>query len=320
MSEVKKLEILTDILGNSIKVGHEHLFFCPKVECEHPKKKMSVNFEKNKFKCWICGYSGSSIFKMVRRFGTFQHKNEWPKEENEFRRLEELPKVMEELFGEKEEEEKLFKLPSEFTSLTFKTKETKEARQYFTKRGGEREDLLLWKPGFCQSGEFAERILFPSFNLDGNINFFVGRTVNRKEWPPYKNTETSRNIIFNELFINWDKPIILTEGIFDAIISGKNSIPLLGSTLRENSKLFEKIIQEDAVVYLALDPDAEKKSFELLKRFLEYNIDIFKVNIGGFKDVGEMEKKEFQKRKAEAKLITLDNFFSTKIHSILGVW
>ena len=33
----------------------------------------------------------------------------------------------------------------------------------------------------------------------------------------------------------------MTEGVFDAIVAGKNSVPILGSSLREQSKLFKSI-------------------------------------------------------------------------------
>lgn len=317
MNTDKKLSILRDILGDFTKSGQEYLFSCPNPGCNHQKKKMSINLDKNKFKCWICEFSGSSIFKLVRRFGSFRHKEEWPRTQDEFRRINELPSTLKKLFEDEESQEKTFELPEEFQSLSFRTAESEEAREYFSRRGGEFEDLYRWKPGFCASGDFSGRILFPSFNMDGKINYWVGRAINKREWPPYKNLQSTRNIIFNELLIDWDLPVVLTEGIFDSIIAGKNSIPILGSTLQENSKLFQKIVHEDAVVYLALDPDAEKKSFKLIKQFLEYNIELFNVNIEGFKDVGEMTKEEFQKRKAQASMITQENFLDNKINSIL---
>ena len=41
----------------------------------------------------------------------------------------------------------------------------------------------------------------------------------------YKNPDVSRDIIPFELFINWDLPIILCEGLFDAIaIKSRNLI------------------------------------------------------------------------------------------------
>ena len=78
------------------------------------------------------------------------------------------------------------------------------------------------------------------------------------------NPSLSRDIIFNELYIDWDLDVVLVEGVFDAIKTGPNAIPLLGSTLREDSKLLQAIVKNDAAIFLALDPDAEKKSTKLI--------------------------------------------------------
>ena len=75
LSERKKLNILVDILGNNYKSGNELLFFCPK--CDHHKRKLSVNIDKDAFKCWICDYHGRSIRRLVRRYGSFNQRSEW---------------------------------------------------------------------------------------------------------------------------------------------------------------------------------------------------------------------------------------------------
>ena len=51
--EGKKYRIIADILGDSCKSDEEHLFCCPFCK-DSDKKKMSVNIEKNLYKCWIC--------------------------------------------------------------------------------------------------------------------------------------------------------------------------------------------------------------------------------------------------------------------------
>ena len=43
-------------------------------------------------------------------------------------------------------------------------------------------------------------------------------------------------IIFNELYIDWNEDLTLTEGVFDAIIAGQNSVPILGSSLKQQVK------------------------------------------------------------------------------------
>ena len=90
-------------------------------------------------------------------------------------------------------------------------------------------------------------------------------------------------------------------------------MPLLGSTLREGSRLFQEIIKNDTPIYLALDPDAEKKAMNLVNKLLEYDIEIYKVNIDPYSDVGEMTKQEFKTRKEKAVLMTRQNYLLSEI-------
>ena len=91
---------------------------------------------------------------------------------------------------------------------------------------------------FCDFGEYQHRVIIPSFDDEGNVNFFVGSSYT-DDWMKYKNPQVSKDIIFNDLNIDWEDDIILVEGAFDAM-KCKNAIPLLGSTLGE-----VEIISED---------------------------------------------------------------------------
>jgi len=100
----------------------------------------------------------------------------------------------------------------------------------------------------------------------------------------------------------------LVEGVFDAITAGRNAVPILGSTLNEHSLLLRRIVKEDAGVYIALDPDAIKKELEIIKTLLNFDIEVWKVDIGENDDVGSMNAAQFQKCLENATLITLDNY------------
>ena len=108
----EKLAVLTDFLGDSYCSGSEYLFYCPK--CGHHKKKMSVNITKDKFKCWVCDYYGSSVRRLVRRYGNYSHQTAWSKFEPEI----EISRFEEMFFSlGKEEEEQTLPLPTEFKAL-----------------------------------------------------------------------------------------------------------------------------------------------------------------------------------------------------------
>jgi len=132
----------------------------------------------------------------------------------------------------------------------------------------------------------------------------------------YKNPPVSKDIIFNELYLEWDEELIIVEGAFDAIKAGKNSVPILGSTLRQESRLFTKIVENDTPVLVALDPDAEKKAMRLIKDLLEYGIEVRKLDVAPYNDIGEMPKEEFEKRKKNATFINSSNYLLRRIQSI----
>lgn len=312
MYRAEKTKILEEIFGNCYSSGGEYLFECPK--CHHHKKKLSINLEKNVWKCWICEYKGNNLSRLVKRYGSFLQRQEWEKySESTIANIS-----LEDLFGDQEEkqEENVLSLPKEFISLANYNLplSATEPRRYLLERGVDKKDFLKWKIGYCNKGEYKNRIIIPSFNEEGKVNYFIARSYNKKEWPPYKNPNVSKDIIFNQLYVDFKNDLVLVEGVFDAI-KAENAIPILGSSLREDSKLFQEIVKWDTTVYVALDPDAEKKAMKLIKSLLLYGIEVYKINVSGYKDVGEMSKEEFKKRKNQAKLITNEEYLSTTFSS-----
>ena len=286
--------------------GAEILFFCPK--CKHHKRKLSVNIDADKFKCWVCDYSGHSIRRLMKSYGDYRSLCGWDELTNhvDINSFDDLFKTKEE-----EPEQRVF-LPKEFRTLTDKSLplHALPIRKYLSDRGITHEDTLQWKMGYCVSGEYGGRVIVPSFSDDGTLNYFVARSYNN-HWKKYMNPSASRNIVFNDLMIDWESDIILVEGAFDAVKAGPNAIPLLGSQLNERSRLFQKIIRYNPKVYLALDPDAEKKSARLIKKMLTYGVNLCKVEVTPYSDVGEMSRDEFDRRKEQAKPVssTFGDFF-----------
>jgi|2_EtaG_2_1085320.scaffolds.fasta_scaffold02850_6 DNA primase len=306
MSERKKVKILKEVLGSPFNSGRESLFYCPK--CKHHKKKMSVNLSKNKFKCWVCDYSGNDVTHLVRRYGTKQQKEEWYEvcdiidhSDLELR----LNEILSETPDTKPDKQKI-DLPEEFYTLTSRKlpESTMPAISYLRRRDIERNDVVTWKIGHCTSGLFKDRIIIPSFDVDGDVNYFIARSYSKTAFPKYKNPNVPKNIIFNELFLDFTKDLILVEGVFDAINAGGNVVPILGSTLDEKHPLFQKIIENQTEVYLALDHDARKKETKIAKLLNSYDISVYKIDTTGYQDVGVMPRDVYAYRKARASLFT----------------
>tara|TARA_Y100001963_G_C6756898_1_gene437383 strand:- start:1285 stop:1857 length:573 start_codon:yes stop_codon:yes gene_type:complete len=189
------------------------------------------------------------------------------------------------------------------------------AKSYLRERNITKKDIIRWKIGYCSSGQYSDRVVIPSFGSSGHCNYFVARSYNGN-WKKYMNPKVGKDVIFNELYLDWDSDLVVVEGVFDALVAGPNSVPILGSTLREESRLFRRIVENDTSVYLALDPDADKKTNAIAKKLLQYGIEVHKISIAPYSDVGEMSKDEFKKRFDNAELITEDNYLLKTIMSL----
>ncbi len=308
--DTDKLKILKEILGGYHREGEQILFFCPR--CDHHKRKLSVNIDIDKFKCWICDYSGSSLRRLVRRYGTFNDRKGWG-EFDEHLDLSEFDK----LFEDDEEEEQIARLPDEFISLANKNLSLSSlpAKKYLQNRGITKKDIMRWKIGYCVSGKYKGRVVVPSFNDKGLVDYFVGRSYNGN-WQKYMNPPVGKNIVFNGLYLDWTTNLSIVEGIFDAIVAGPNAVPILGSSLHENSKLFKEIVRHDTPIYIALDSDVEKKAMRLIKNLLAYGVELYKVDLGPYSDVGEMTKEEYSIRKADALPMTEENYLLYQIMNL----
>ena len=309
----EKLSILHNILGKSYKSNDEHLFACP--YCGHHKNKFSVNVEKNVYKCWICDARGKNLFRVIRRFGSFSQQEKWKEltgfkqDLGEFDRLFEVEVVV-------EQREKVIEMPKGFTSLTrnSNSKSHQRAIKYLAERGIGKYDILRWKMGYTTEGPFKNRIIIPSFNSAGDLNYFIARSFSG-DYRRYMNPPVSRNIIFNELYVDFEEEVMIVEGVFDAV-KANNAVPILGSTIRETSRLFKKIVHNDTPVLLALDPDAKKKSESIKNLFLKYGIEVREVTYKDDRDIGDMSKEEVSVLSQNAHFV---KSYDSLINAISGI-
>jgi len=303
MNKKEAKKILDETLGNHIDKGHELLYTCP--ACGHHKRKFSVNLDKNVFKCWVCDYRGRNIRRIIRRFGSYTQLQKWDATSGRAD-LERFADLFDEVQLERGNQK--VPLPQEFISLSSdKLPATgRYAMKYLDSRGITKADILKWKIGFCFEGEYRNRIIIPSFDEDGDCSYFIARSYTGDSYK-YKNPRASKDIVFNDLFIDWNEDLVLVEGVFDALVAG-NAVPILGSTLRSGSDLLRKIVRNDTPIYIALDPDAAKKERRIIEMLLRYDIELYKVDVEGYEDVGSMPKEVFDERKKNASYIDRDNY------------
>lgn len=294
MERERKLQAIRSTLGREeFSKGDEFIFFCQpgvgRCQTVHHKPKLSVNLRTDHFHCWICGFSGRNLVPLLPRGS------------------EERRAYLEELHGPKVEEpvpERTFEapsLPAGFKSLSRPGRGPyhQAAMAYLADRGLGTDDILRWKLGYCEDGEYKNRIIVPSFDEYGRLNFCVGRAF-YDDPRKYKHGLLSKDIIWNDYLVDWTKPVTVTEGPFDAFKAYDNVVALQGSLLSRRSKLFSKIVLSGVDTFFAMDDDAFDKQLGIVGNLVSYGVTCLLVPLGGRKDVGEMTKEEFVRAKGRA--------------------
>ena len=145
------------------------------------------------------------------------------------------------------------------------------------KRNITNKDIIKYEIGFCEEGLYRNRIIIPSYDNNNKLNYFIARNF-YKGGMKYKNPPVSKNVIMFENHINWNLPIVICEGAFDAITIKRNVIPILGKTLPE--ALLEKMVNGGTnKVIIILDTDARKDALKMTEKLARYSIDSCLVNL-----------------------------------------
>lgn len=280
------VSLVNSVLGTGKRTSKgNHSYNCP--FCKHHKPKLEVNFTDNKegnnpWHCWSCDKKGKkvrSLFKQLKVPSSI------------FTQLKGLVKSGYEV-DEVYLETKVLELPKEYKSFIGNNSIiSRHALSYLKKRNILKDDILKYDIGYCEYGPYADRIVIPSYDSEGHLNYFTSRTFKEDTFQTYKNPDTTRNIVPFEMFINWDLPIILCEGPFDAIAIKRNAIPLLGKNIQSN--LMKKLVSSKVKkIYIALDTDALKQALRFCEELLNEGKEVYLVELPG-KDPSEMGFEDF---------------------------
>jgi DNA primase len=278
-NRISVVSILDNTLGvgTSMK-GNEQAHHCP--FCHHHKKKLQVNLDTQYWHCWVCDAKGRSIQSLLRKL------NVDIRDINKIRDVygDEGPSTQKEEFVVK------LQLPKEFKPLHQKPKGFvpifNQAIHYLSQRGITTNEILKYNIGYCEDGLYGGRIIIPSYDGDGELNYFIARSFYEDEKFKYKNPPVNRNVIVFENQINWSEPIVLVEGAFDAFSVKRNVIPLLGKFLptKLRDKIFEMGVSE---ITIMLDSDAIDDSTKHTEFFQKNGIKVKNI-IPSEKDAGDM--------------------------------
>ena len=133
--------------------------------------------------------------------------------------------------------------------------------------------------GYCETGTYGGRIIVPSYDVDGKLNYFIARAYHDSGMK-YKNPPVSKNVVVFEEQINWNEPVVLVEGVFDALAVRRNAIPMLGKFIPKKLevKLLENRVKK---VYILLDDDAKTEAIQLERKLSAYGIQVSQVSVSG---------------------------------------
>lgn len=304
------INILDDVLGVGTSMKNdEQAHYCP--FCHHHKKKLQINLKTQQWHCWVCDAKGKKIQRLLKRLHVDNRK---------------LKKIYE-VYGDDyivysndtEEEQVELRLPNEFQSLLKVPKGKinplyRKVLDYAKSRNLTKEDIRKYNIGYCDSGHYANRIIIPSYDSNNRLNYFIARSVFIEEKFKYKNPPVSKNVIMFENQINWNEPITLVEGVFDAMAVKRNVIPLLGKFIPKklNENIYKKGVSS---INILLDEDAQDQALHYTMQFQNQGIKTKNI-VPSEKDASDMGFTEVNSKLKESKKTGFGDIISQKLKGL----
>ena len=245
------VELISEFLGDPKKIYENRSqvsWDCPICDDDKNKGNLEVNVEKSVFHCWSCGDSEGTHGSLGKLFDKFGNK-----------KLKKLYNILKpETVQVREKKTPKAQLPKEyklFKDVNPRYPVRQQAINYLYNRGISDYMIEKYQIGFCDDGSHSGRIIIPSYDLKGELNYYIGRSWDPYTRAKYRNPEAEKEkIIFWESLIDWNKDIYLVEGAFDGIFL-ENSIPMLGKHMSE--LLFESLYNKaKGDIIICLDADA----------------------------------------------------------------
>ena len=288
--------------GQSLKKTNEYMYWSPFIQ--HHKPKLQINTQTGKWHCWVSNQGGHNLFQLLKQVSA-------PRE---------LYKELSEAVGttfytseKKDDKQTILNLPKEAKPLWNggDSLQKLHALKFVMERGLDMSDIIRYNLHYCLSGQYQNRIIIPSYDSDGVLNYFVGRDF-YKGGMKYKNPPIPKDIIGFDLYVDWNQPIVLCEGVFDAMAIKNNSIPLFGKTILP--KLYKKIIEKKVShIIIALDDDAFDDSLKIIDKFINQGIVVNFVKLKG-SDPSELGYKKMIHRLETSSEVNFKELMRMKIY------
>jgi len=296
--------VLESVLGKSkaFPKTSDYAFYCP--ICNHKNQKLIVNAKTGKYNCFTCHppTKGKSPITLLQKIAA-------PNEA-----IIELKSYLGYLIKESDKVTTQVTLPKEFISMIDSevTLAQRHAMTYLKSRGINESDIIKYNIGYCESGKYQNRVIIPSYNRKGILNYFMARSFEKNPFKKFDAPTCNKTeLIGLENTINWSVPIILCEGIFDAIAIKRNAIPLFGKTIPKSLML--KLVESQVkTVYLALDKDALKEALDYSQKLVDIGKEVYLIELDG-KDPSDLGFEKITELLHNARPLTFSDFLLKKM-------
>ena len=285
---------LTKLLGKHKRSGRkeQHSFCCP--AC-HYGSNFEINLDDPKnplMHCWYCDVSFRNWHKFFlkfwdeTRYQDFIRQTGLQGEESTKKNIKSVPEII--------------RLPDDFRFvLDIKDFDSINGRYYARHIRGLSDNIIKKLDiGVSSEPKFSNRIIIPSVDKKNKLNYFIARAMDERQ-PKYLNAHTEKTkVIFNERFINYKKPLMIVEGIFDAAKAMHvydNVVPLLGSSFNEKFALFNNVVVNKTPIILSLDNNVKMKKVKILKILLYNGLDVEVTPLTVDEDLGSSNIKDIEK-------------------------
>jgi len=302
---MKIINLLNRVIGNhgrQLKKSNEYMYWSPFIS--HHKPKLQINTQTQKWHCWVSNQGGHNLFQLFKKLKASKEH---------FDELVELVGDRKYVKRNVKEDKKIVRLPNEFKPLWKNGSSIikKHSIVYLSNRSIGMADIIRYGIGYCEEGVYSNRVIIPSYSSNGELNYFVGRDI-YDGGMKYKNPPVSKDVIGFDLFINWNEPIILCEGVFDAIAIRRNAIPLFGKTIPKSlmKKIYEKQVKQ---IYILLDSDAIMDSIKITDDLMKNGINVYYVNLSD-EDPSDMGFRKVINRIKETKQTSFSDLMRMRLN------
>lgn len=298
INEIRRSVNIVDVVSDYIPVeqkGRNYFALCPFHDDHNPS--MSISPDKQIYTCFVCGAHGN-VFNFVM---DYEHVSFIDAVKMIGRRVGvniDLPthykkpkeKGLEDLYN-------IYDIANKFYQNNLSTKEGNDAREYLSNRDF-KEDVIkefgiglslnnklssmllkkydkdiLIRSGICNEfggnifDAFTERIMFPLWDIDGNVVGFSGRIYKTKDSSKYVNSKESDIFKKGKLIYNYHRAkeevrkkkfVLVVEGFMDVIalykVGIKNVVAMMGTAVtNEQANLLKRLSTN---IFLCFDGDS----------------------------------------------------------------